>query len=91
MAKVAADPEQLQSFRTSLKAFNNELGQKLHTLKGNFRGLQSTWQDEQYRQFNAEFERFVREIEKWIEKADQDHLKRLDKHIQALREYQTRR
>ncbi|WDE95852.1 WXG100 family type VII secretion target [Lentisphaera profundi] len=67
MAKASIDPSQVRAFASELKNFNQELQNRMLSLRGRYKALGETWQDQEQVRFAEEFERAMKSLKKFVE------------------------
>lgn len=90
MSKVIATPEDLERFAAELKRFNSQLAESMSRLDGQFARLGDTWRDQEHQKFAQEFEQTMRVLHQFM-RASEQHIPRLLRKAQRLREYLTQR
>ena len=63
-------PEEMKKFAGHLRKFNDLLGTESKKLKGQFKGLGETWQDQDYQKFTQEFTTLMRSIDTYLKNAE---------------------
>lgn len=71
MAKAIADPEELRRFAASLRKFNTQLAGSLQSLQGQMVALGSTWRDQEFEKFSAEFDETTRAMQRFQQASEQ--------------------
>ena len=67
MAKAIIDPSEVRRFAQELKHFNTEVSGRLSSLQGRFKQLGESWQDQEQRKFEEEFESVLKGFKKFME------------------------
>jgi uncharacterized protein YukE len=71
MSRAIVDPAELRRFAQALKNFNNEVGQQLAVLQGQFAGLGDTWRDQEHDRFAQQFAETVQVLNRFLEASQQ--------------------
>jgi uncharacterized protein YukE len=71
MSQAIVDPAELRRFAQQLKRFNDELGERMTALAGQFHSLSATWRDQEQKKFADEFEQHLKLINRSIEATNQ--------------------
>jgi uncharacterized protein YukE len=85
MASINLTPEEIEAFARGLKMFNDQLGERFATLKGQLGRLSEHWQDESHRAFAEQFRVTMQEIEKF-QRASAQHYPYLIRKAQKAKE-----
>jgi uncharacterized protein YukE len=67
MAQAIMDPEEVRRFASELKRFNDDVQNKASSLQARFTALGSTWQDQDFEKFAAEFVATMKVLKKFVE------------------------
>jgi WXG100 family type VII secretion target len=67
MSQAIVDPLELRRFAQNLKKFNQELNERLASLRGQLNALSTTWRDQEHKKFVEDFEQHMKVIGKYIE------------------------
>lgn len=86
MSQAIVDPAELRRFAHNLKQFNQELEERMKSLRGQLQGLGATWRDQEHKKFLEDFEHHMKAIGKYIE-ATNDHAPFLLRKAERIEEY----
>ena len=67
MSQAIVDPIELRRFANNLKKFNQELEERMTSLRGQLQSLGATWRDQEHKKFTEDFEHHTQIIAKFIE------------------------
>ena len=68
--QAIADPDEIERFRLSLRAFVSNLRDNVKALDGSFARLGETWRDQEQHKFAYEFEQTARVLKRFCEIAE---------------------
>ena len=91
MARVLADPEQLERFSQTLQAFSHNLEQQMQRLNGNLQDVSQHWQDRQQQEFKKDFDETMRSLRAFLQRSKEQHVPYLRKKAATLKRYQNER
>lgn len=86
MAKAVVDPAELRRFAQMLKAFNNDLEQRMGALHGQMAQLSQSWRDQEQQKFQEEFDQTMRAIGRFVDATNQ-HIPFLMRKAERIEEY----
>jgi uncharacterized protein YukE len=86
MAKAIVDPAELRRFAHNLRHFNNELGNLLAVLQGQFVSLSDTWRDQEHEKFAQGFQETVLALNRFRELAG-EHIPFLLRKAERIEDY----
>lgn len=86
MSQAIVDPGELRRFAHNLKQFNQELEERMKSLRGQLQSLGATWRDQEHKKFLEDFEHHTKAIAKYIE-ATNDHAPFLLRKAERIEEY----
>jgi uncharacterized protein YukE len=84
--KVDVDIEELERFATQLQLFNKELERIADKVEGQLQNLGSSWRDDQYSKFYAEWNSTFRAIYKYIDQHAPQYVHYLKNQVAKLRD-----
>ena len=67
MSQAIVDPIELRRFAQNLKKFNQELEERLTSLRAQLHSLGATWRDQEHKKFVEDFEEHMKVIAKYVE------------------------
>jgi len=67
MSQAIVDPAELRRFAQNLKKFNQELEERLTSLRAQLHSLGSTWRDQENKKFVEDFEEHMKVIGRFME------------------------
>jgi WXG100 family type VII secretion target len=71
MSQAIVDPNELRRFAQNLKKFNQELDERLTSLRAQLHALATTWRDQEHKKFVDDFEQHMKVIAKYMEATNQ--------------------
>lgn len=86
MSQAIVDPIELRRFAHNLKQFNQELEERMKSLRGQLLSLGATWRDQEHKKFLEDFEQQMKAISKYVE-ATNDHAPFLLRKAERIEEY----
>lgn len=86
MSQAIVDPIELRRFAQNLKKFNQELEERLASLRAQLNGLGATWRDQEHKKFVDDFDQHMKVIGKYIE-ATNEHAPFLLRKAERIEEY----
>jgi uncharacterized protein YukE len=86
MSQAVVDPIELRRFAHNLKQFNQELEERMKSLRGQLQSLGATWRDQEHKKFLEDFEHHMKAIAKYVE-ATNDHAPFLLRKAERIEEY----
>jgi len=91
VARVVADPEQLERFAQTLQAFSHNLEQQMQRLNGNLQDVSQHWQDRQQQDFMKDFDDTMRSLRAFLQRTKDQHAPYLRRKADTLKRYQNER
>lgn len=70
MTQIIATPQELANFANKLKDHALKVSAERHKLIGGLKALHGTWQDQNYRQFEAELSATMSELDQFVRAAN---------------------
>jgi uncharacterized protein YukE len=86
MPQAIVDPIELRRFAQNLKKFNQELEERLTSLRAQLHSLGATWRDQEHKKFVEDFDEHMKVIAKYIEATNQ-HAPYLLRKAERIEEY----
>jgi len=86
MSQIIAEPEEILRFAAELKAFTEQVRERMSRLRASFSRLGDTWHDRQYGEFARDFERTMRLLADFVCVAE-EHTSVLIRKAQLLEGY----
>jgi uncharacterized protein YukE len=86
MPQAIVDPIELRRFAHNLKKFNQELEERLTSLRAQLNALGSTWRDQEHKKFTEDFDEHMKVIAKYVE-ATNEHAPYLLRKAERIEEY----
>jgi len=86
MSQAIVDPAELRRFANNLKKFNQELEERMTSLRGQLQALGTTWRDQEHKKFTDDFEHQMQVITKFVE-ATNEHTPFLLRKAERIEEY----
>jgi uncharacterized protein YukE len=86
MSQAIVDPLELRRFAQNLKKFNQELDERMTSLRAQLQSLSTTWRDQEHKKFVEDFEQHMKVIAKYME-ATNEHAPFLLRKAQRIEEY----
>jgi uncharacterized protein YukE len=86
MSQAIVDPNELRRFAHNLKKFNQDLEERMTSLRGQLQSLNATWRDQEHKKFVDDFEHQMQMIGKFVE-ATNDHAPFLLRKAERIEEY----
>lgn len=86
MSQAIVDPAELRRFAQNLKKFNQELEQRLASLRAQLNSLSASWRDQEHKKFVDDFEQHMKVIGKYME-ATNEHAPFLLRKADRIEEY----
>ena len=66
MSQIIAEPEEIRRFAAELKAFTEQVRERMSCLRASFSRLGDTWRDRQHQEFARDFERTMRLLANFV-------------------------
>ncbi len=88
--RVVTDPEALENFARTLRAFNNHLKSQRNNLNAQFRQLGEVWRDQEHRKFAEQFQQTMKLLSQF-EQISEGQIPLLRRKAEKLREYLNQR
>jgi uncharacterized protein YukE len=86
MSQAIVDPIELRRFAQNLKKFNQELEERMTSLRAQLNSLGATWRDQEHKKFVEDFEQHMKVIAKYME-ATNEHAPYLMRKAERIEEY----
>jgi uncharacterized protein YukE len=86
MPQAIVDPIELRRFAHNLKQFNQELEERLTSLRAQLHTLGATWRDQEHKKFVEDFDEHMKVIAKYIEVTN-EHAPYLLRKAERIEEY----
>jgi uncharacterized protein YukE len=86
MSQAIVDPIELRRFAQNLKKFNQELDERMTSLRAQLSSLGATWRDQEHKKFVEDFEQHMKVIAKYME-ATNEHAPYLMRKAERIEEY----
>ena len=86
MPQAIVDPIELRRFAQNLKKFNQELEERLTSLRAQLHALSATWRDQEHKKFVEDFDEHMKVIAKYIDATNQ-HAPYLLRKAERIEEY----
>ena len=86
MPQAIVDPIELRRFAQNLKKFNQELEERITSLRGQLNSLGATWRDQEHKKFVEDFDEHMKVIGRYIE-ATNEHAPYLLRKAERIEEY----
>lgn len=86
MPQAIVDPIELRRFAHNLKQFNQELEERLTSLRAQLQALGATWRDQEHKKFSEDFDEHTKVIARYIE-ATNEHAPYLLRKAERIEEY----
>lgn len=86
MSQAIVDPIELRRFAQNLKKFNQELEERLTSLRAQLHSLGATWRDQEHKKFTEDFEEHMKVIARYIELTN-EHAPFLLRKAERIEEY----
>jgi uncharacterized protein YukE len=86
VAKIDVDIDELERFASQLQVFNQQLEQITFKIEGQLQNLGSSWRDQEYQKFEAEWHTTFRSIHKYIDVDAPDYVRYLRIKVAKLRD-----
>jgi uncharacterized protein YukE len=86
MSQAIVDPAELRRFANNLKKFNQDLEERMTSLRGQMQALAATWRDQEHKKFTDDFEHHMQIIAKFIETTS-EHAPFLMRKAERIEEY----
>jgi uncharacterized protein YukE len=86
MPQAIVDPIELRRFAHNLKKFNQELEERLTSLRAQLNALGSSWRDQEHKKFVEDFDEHMKVIAKYVE-ATNEHAPYLLRKAERIEEY----
>ncbi len=86
MSQAIVDPAELRRFANNLKKFNQDLEERMTSLRGQMQALATTWRDQEHKKFTDDFEHHMQIIAKFIETTS-EHAPFLMRKAERIEEY----
>jgi uncharacterized protein YukE len=86
MSQAIVDPIELRRFAQNLKKFNQELDERMTSLRAQLASLGATWRDQEHKKFVEDFEQHMKVIAKYME-ATNEHAPFLMRKAERIEEY----
>ena len=86
MSQAIVDPIELRRFAQNLKKFNQELEERLTSLRAQLHSLGATWRDQEHKKFLEDFEEHMKVIARYMEVTN-EHAPYLLRKAERIEEY----
>ena len=86
MSQAIVDPVELRRFAQNLKKFNQDLEERMSSLRAQLNALGATWRDQEHKKFVEDFEQHMKVIAKYVE-ATNEHAPYLMRKADRIEEY----
>jgi WXG100 family type VII secretion target len=86
MSQAIVDPAELRRFAQNLKKFNQELEERLTSLRAQLNSLGATWRDQEHKKFVEDFDQHMKVIAKYMD-ATNEHAPFLLRKADRIDEY----
>jgi uncharacterized protein YukE len=86
MSQAIVDPNELRRFAQNLKKFNQELEERLTSLRAQLHSLGATWRDQEHKKFVEDFEEHMKVIGRYMEVTN-EHAPFLMRKAERIEEY----
>jgi WXG100 family type VII secretion target len=86
MSQAIVDPIELRRFAQNLKKFNQELEERMTSLRAQLNSLGATWRDQEHKKFVEDFDQHMKVIAKYVE-ATNEHAPYLMRKAERIEEY----
>jgi WXG100 family type VII secretion target len=86
MSQAIVDPAELRRFAQNLKKFNQELEERLTSLRAQLHALGSSWRDQEHKKFTEDFEEHMKVIGRYMEVTN-EHAPFLLRKAERIEEY----
>jgi uncharacterized protein YukE len=86
MSQAIVDPIELRRFAQNLKKFNQELEERLTSLRAQLNSLGATWRDQEHKKFVEDFEEHMKVIGRYVEVTN-EHAPFLLRKAERIEEY----
>ena len=86
MSQAIVDPLELRRFAQNLKKFNQELEERITSLRAQLQALGTSWRDQEHKKFVDDFEQHMKVIGKYME-ATNEHAPFLLRKADRIEEY----
>jgi WXG100 family type VII secretion target len=86
MSQAIVDPNELRRFAQNLKKFNQELEERLTSLRAQLHSLSATWRDQEHKKFVEDFEEHMKVIGRYVEVTN-EHAPFLMRKAERIEEY----
>jgi WXG100 family type VII secretion target len=86
MSQAIVDPVELRRFAQNLKKFNQDLEDRLTSLRAQLQALGTSWRDQENKKFVDDFEQHMKVIAKYIETTN-EHAPYLMRKAERIEEY----
>jgi uncharacterized protein YukE len=86
MSQAIVDPAELRRFALNLRKFNQELEERLTSLRAQLNSLATTWRDQEHKKFVDDFDQHMKVIGKYME-ATNEHAPFLLRKADRIDEY----
>jgi WXG100 family type VII secretion target len=86
MPQAIVDPIELRRFAQNLKKFNQELEERITSLRGQLNSLAATWRDQEHKKFVEDFDEHMKVIARYID-ATNEHAPYLLRKAERIEEY----
>lgn len=86
MSQAIVDPNELRRFAQNLKKFNQELEERLSSLRAQLHALSGTWRDQEHKKFSEDFEEHMKVIARYVEVTN-EHAPFLLRKAERIEEY----
>jgi uncharacterized protein YukE len=86
MSQAIVDPIELRRFAHNLKKFNQELEERLTSLRAQLNSLGATWRDQEHKKFVEDFEEHMKVIGRYVEITN-EHAPFLLRKAERIEEY----
>ena len=86
MPQAIVDPIELRRFAQNLKKFNQELEERMTSLRAQLNALGATWRDQEHNKFVEDFDEHMKVIARYVE-ATNEHAPYLLRKAERIEEY----
>ena len=86
MSQAIVDPNELRRFAQNLKKFNQELEERMTSLRAQLHSLGATWRDQEQKKFTEDFEEQMKVVARYMEVTN-EHAPFLLRKAERIEEY----
>ena len=86
MSQAIVDPAELRRFAHSLKKFNQDLEERMTSLRGQLQALSATWRDQEQMKFAETFQQTTKALGVFVQAAG-EHAAVLTRKATAIEQY----